>query len=551
MLLRRLVLLLVTVTWPLCLCQCRDHPHQDITIREHRHRQLLAEVEALRPRARKLRRARALERWNLLTGQAPVSRRRPRWISWRALARLRLLENTPQTTDLQRRPLRLLRIFLTREQLDLRPELQHRINRMLYSEELSAPGGRALRFHELAPGAASGQRPPPPASQGDLLRRLDRALQQQRRLTREAAQNIGLNLVQLEQEQLEQDMATLLSRARQVVKQTDPLWARVRARLVPSPVPLERLLLLSNGGAARRQLPAGKQIASVKLLLSSLGLSLQTRGGRPVKISAGARSAAVAVATDDVRLVHGQRPGLIPYRELFEATGEAVCLGHGPRDWELSALGQRLGARTLGHLLGLVWLEPRWWARYRSLLQDQGCHGGLDAPCPAPPGEGQLADLARHRVLADLLRLRIQGLAGLVARAMMDGFLTPGSKKQKAQDDPGAAFWLAAGQAQIPLEPQTTRPARRYLLLTPLYRSPLDLRAYVMAHMLRLRLRARHGASWFEDRKVGPWLLEKLCAPGSVGPRQLMRRLGLSKMDQAAPGRNLEQAWRGAGTNKE
>lgn len=534
-------LLVTSLTCLLCLCQCRDHHHQDLTVRQLRHRQLRAEVEALRPRALKLHRTLALERWRLLTGQAPVPRRRPRWISWRALARLRLLENTPQTTDVQRRPLRLLRIFLTRQHLDLRPRLQHRINKMLYSEELSAPGGQDRRFFQLAPLAASGLGSGPPTAQGDLLLRLDRALQQQHRLKRNAAQKIGITLAHLEQEHLEQDMAGLLAGARQAVKQTAPLWGRVRSRLVPTPVALERLLLLSNGGADLRHLPAGKQLASVKLLLSSLGLALQTRGGRPIGIQAGARSAAVAVATNDLRLVHGQRTGLAGYLELFEAAGEAVCLGHGPGSWELWALGQRLGARTLGHLLGLVWLEPRWWARYGSLSQ---------APEIAPPAPGQSAGLARHQVLASLLRLRIQGVADLVAQTMMDGYWPPG-KKRPDQVDPSAAFWLAVRQTQVPLTPRSTRPAPRRLLLTPPYRSPLDMRALVLAHMLLERLRTRQGQGWFEDRKVGPRLLKKLCAPGSVGPRQLMRRLGFSKLDHAAPGRNLERAWDRAGTNKE
>ena len=524
-------------------------------MRKARHRQLQAEVETLRPRARELRRARALKRWSLLLGRAVAPGRRPTWFAWKALARLRLLENSPHTSDARRRSLRLLRIFLTREHLDQHPGLRRRVDHMLYFERLKVPA-RGLRFHQLASRAAAGMPAVPLAATRDLLARLDRTRQRQRRLAREAAKKIGLTLVHLEQEHLELDMAALLSQARQVVKHSGPLLAEVSTRLALSSASTERLLHLRNGGASLGHLPSGQQLASVSALLSSLGLSLRTRAGTAITVKAGVRSAAVALAPDDVRLVHGQRPGLTPHVELLEAAGEAVCLGHGPRAaasshsarapgakgparaWEMWALGQRLGPRVLGHLLGLVWLEPRWRARYRSLFEDEQA---------APPSE-RLADLARHRVLSGLLRQRLDGVAALSARAVMDGYSASGRQRPIPGNHPGAAFWLAARQASVPV---ASGQGRRYLLLLPLYSAPLDVRAYVLAHMLLRRLRSRHGRGWFEERKVGPWLLQRLCASGSVGPRRLMGRLGVEELDLAAPGRNLTRAWGELGTNKE
>ena len=110
----------------LTLWACREPRHQDPVARTQRFEQQRAEAAVLRPRAEKLRRSRALQRWGLLTGQRPTSRRRPGWISFQALARLRLLENNPRTSDSRRRALRLQRLFLTREHMDQWPKLRLR-----------------------------------------------------------------------------------------------------------------------------------------------------------------------------------------------------------------------------------------------------------------------------------------------------------------------------------------------------------------------------------------------------------------------------------------
>ena len=521
--LRRLLLVLVTAT---ALCHCRDHTYQDPGVRRQRHRQLRDEVDALRPRARTLQRSLAAARWRLLTRGETAASRRPGWISPGTLTRLRLLENSPLTGDARRRSLRLLRIFLTRQHLQQRPLLQRRIH-TLHFQRPGARGGQAVGLDWQVFLAATGRKIPAAATQKDLLVRLDRALEEQHRLQRAAARKIGISLVHLEQEHLELDLAALLSWSRQAVRHTDPLWARVRPRLMPRPISVQELLGLVNGGVEQLHLPPDKQLSSLNLLRSSLGLPLETRGGKAVSKRAGIRPAAVALAPGDVRLVHGSWPGLTPQVELLEAAGYAACMGHGPKDWELSALGLRLGARTLGHLLGLVWLDPRWRTAHRALFGDS-----------RPPGEEALAELARRRVLAGLLRLRLQAVAGLSARAALLGYRPAGSGKRARLADPGVMFWRAVAETRVPLTPGM---GPDYLLLSP--PSPLDLRAYVLAHMLHQRLRARHGPGWFQNSELGPWLLEKLCAPGSVGPRQLVRRLGFQKLDLAAPARNLERAW--------
>ncbi len=77
------------------------------------------------------------------------------------------------------------------------------------------------------------------------------------------------------------------------------------------------------------------------------------------------------------------------------------------------------------------------------------------------------------------------------------------------------------------------------------YRQPLDLRAYVLAHMLLQRLRERHGPTWFEEKAVGAHLVKVLCTPGSSpGPRALMKRLSFEALDHDAPGRSFAQAER-------
>jgi hypothetical protein len=108
------------------------------------------------------------------------------------------------------------------------------------------------------------------------------------------------------------------------------------------------------------------------------------------------------------------------------------------------------------------------------------------------------------------------------------------------KDDSRAAFWRAAHRAHLPF---VARQGPRYLQLLPLSRPALDMRVHVLAHMLLQRLRARHGATWYASSKVGPWLLERLCARGSVGHRRLLKRLGYKELDMAAPAKNLNKAW--------
>lgn len=485
----------------LTLWACREPRHQDPVARTQRFEQQRAEAAVLRPRAEKLRRSRALQRWGLLTGQRPTSRRRPGWISFQALARLRLLENNPRTSDSRRRALRLQRLFLTREHMDQWPKLRLQLDRMIHARHRA---GEAQ------------------------LSRLELAAQKQRRLYARAAHKMDLTLVHLEQEQLELDLAALLARSWRVVWSSDALWARVRAALAPGHLTVEQLQRLRGGGEARSLLPGARQQAAVTSALAAMGLRLRTRSGAPITVTPGQRSAALVVAPDDVRLVAGQAPGLMGQVELMEAAGQAVCLGHGPETWELATLGQRLGARTLGHLLGLVWLEPGWRSRHSARYAEG-----------TAPGAPQLAALGRHRVLANLVRQRVW-VASLSSLSVMAGYRLVDSPKK---DDSRAAFWRSAHRAHLPFK---SRQGPRYIQLLPLSVPPLDMRVHVLAHMLLQRLRAHHGAAWYETPQVGPWLLKRLCTRGSVGHRRLLLGLGYAKLDLAAPARNLKRAWKEA-----
>jgi hypothetical protein len=245
----------------------------------------------------------------------------------------------------------------------------------------------------------------------------------------------------------------------------------------------------------------------------------------------------------DVRLAYQPNSGLQDYVELFEAAGRAICWSSidKSRSWESRNLGPRLGPRALGYLLGLVWLEPRWWQVFGALRGEEE-RPGISGPTPE-----QIDDLLRTQLLASLLRLRVEGLVLPAVRAELQG--APSRVTEAVWGRQGAA---TAARDQFALLMRAwvgidlTREQRLGYVdhLNPLL-EPFDLRAYALAHQLQEQLRREQGEAWFERPAVGRRLLQGLCGPGSGSTdRQLVRRVGLRELDLDAPWRNLAVRWK-------
>jgi hypothetical protein len=241
----------------------------------------------------------------------------------------------------------------------------------------------------------------------------------------------------------------------------------------------------------------------------------------------------------DVRLAVKVADGLWQHVRLFEAAGEAVCHGANREPlWELRNLGLPTGARVLGHLLGLVWLESGWWRTYGELTGKS-----------QRPGPTEVQTLRGARVLIGLLRLRIQGVVMPVVRAALAGRALGGSGSEVSADQrppavPEIFAGLIRGQLGLQLDAGWDLAYLDQLELAPLVR-PFDLQSYVLAHMLLERLRRTFGDDWFKESATGPGLLKTLCSAGT-GPtaQQLAVRLGFEEgLDFGAPLRTFKKAW--------
>ena len=517
----------------LCCVGCESTSLPGARVQRQRQRQL--QVEAIRVKAHQLYLALEQRRRQRLSGAPQTASPSIRWITRDQLVQVRLLEHSPLSTDTLRRTLRHLRLMLTAQALE-RPGVQQRLAHLLYRRKVPV-SGQIIRLQQLLPLALGTGLPRVSSQLTAALDELDRALVRRQRVRRRAADELGFSLHQLLQQQQEQKTAELLGELHNSVMRTDRLFATVWRRLeLPGarPISAARLLQLENGGVHAAALPASQQQPALLQLLRGLGLKLETRQGRPIRVISGARSAALFDGPDELLLVRGAGRGLRRYTELFEAAGEAICLGavSGSR-WEQAALGPRLGARVMGHLLGLVWLEPRWWKIHRAML----VQSGPTAPDAAHPGL-QLA-------LAGLLRLRL-GSALLQTRLSQNDYsISVGPRPVAARGAwptprPSVVLDQALRRLQIPLAPGDQR---LLLLRLPLWGDAVtDLRALILAHMLAGRLRKQHGPGWFASPRLGPRLLQQLCAPGSIGPRALTQRLGIGGLDHDAVQRNLTRA---------
>lgn len=511
-------------------------------------------ADELGRRAAGLDRAWQLQRWRTLARAEPgqgeaLLARTTGWITRERLLQLLRLENSPPLDAPARRRVRALRDHLDLLEIERAGARQlDRYARILFSTvDLDK---RAVRVADLGPLISStfdrGRRRSLQRLREGALRRLDRAVRHHYRESRAAARERGTSLFQLLERRDQRDTRQLLRRAARLVDGTEGLltvlWGPLTASVSGGDqVTLSDLAFIREGATLQSHLTEERLVPSVDHLLALTGLGLPQKSVRP-SLRGLATACVVVDAPKDVRVVSRPGAGLWAHTQLFEAAGEAVC--HGQQElsrWELRACGPALGPRALGHLLGLVWLERGWWSRYAQLER------------PIDLRAVEVRELIRLRILADLLRLRLQGLAIPLVRVVLEGgppSTYAGIWRQGAQVPPAALFASGLSRAGLKLSLDPTES------LTVVHelgsfdrlegaRHRFDLRAYVLAQMLLSHLRQKLGSEWFAQRSVGPYLLKGLCSDlgATATADELARRFGFKRgLDFEAPRRNLSEA---------
>jgi hypothetical protein len=556
---RALALLSLFIT----LAGCHDD-RRGVRLSDHQRlwRGWQGRADELGRRAADLDRAWQLQRWRTLARAAPgrseaLLARTTAWITRERLLQLRRLENSPPLAAPARRRIRALRDHLLL--LEIERAGARELDR--YAKTLSstiAVDDRPVRVAELGPLIAStfdrGRRRSMQRLREKALRRLDRAVRHHYRESRAAAKERGTSLFQLLERRDQRDTRRLLRRAAGLVDDTEGLFSLLWDPLIASVAGGERVALsdlafIRQGATHQSHLAEERLVPAVVRLLELTGLtSPEGQVGfriRPPSARGLSTACVVVDAPMDVRVVTRPGAGLRAHVQLFEAAGRAAChlrLDRAPE--ELGVTGPALGPRALGHLLGLVWLERGWWKRYAQLER------------PIDLRAVEVRGLVRLRILADLLRLRLQGLAIPLVRVVLEGgppSTYAGIWRQGAQVPPAALFASGLSRAGLKLSLEPTES------LTVVHelgsfdrlegaRHHFDLRAYVLAQMLLSHLRQRFGSEWFARRSVGPYLLKGLCSDlGTTATAdELARRFGFEKgLDFEAPRRNLSGVFEG------
>jgi len=514
-------------------------------------------AKQLEQRAAELEQLRQLLRWYGLTGAE--SGKAQALYGGLQLRREQLLglnryENSPlpggvrrnKDESLQRRGIRYLRHHLALLYVQRRglKQLDRYSDTLLRTIKVGDLEVRTADFPSLIGGTSDrGRRLWLQERRGKALRRLEQLLRRQYGLARQESQRLGLSLFKLMEGASEQETRRLLHRGTELVAQTQQLLSymwKPLSEAAGSPggaLHLSDLYYLRAGARLQGNLVEEHLMPSLDLLARQLNLEL------PAARAEGLASSCVAVsAPADVRIAYRSNEGLWSYVQLFEAAGEAACRSQGRQlSWAFQTTGPQLGAQTMKHLLGLVWLERGWSTSFNKLL-----------PSGSRLSEDQMVDLVYTRILQALLRIRFQGVVAPAVRVVLEG--GPPSAYAKAWSGEGAGTpaalftRLVQQQFKLKLQPGESLAYVNELDTTDEMQGlgrPFDLRAYVLAYMVLERLRVKFGARWYAHRGAGRYLIELLCSRGSAATTQdLTRKLGFAKgLDYKAPVRVLDGAW--------
>jgi hypothetical protein len=276
------------------------------------------------------------------------------------------------------------------------------------------------------------------------------------------------------------------------------------------------------------------ELRILEAFLSGIGLDLHTAAGTEVVVDDSLhpkkRPRAFVNPVDaprDVRLSVKPTGGLDDYETLFHEAGHAVHFASStvtPK--ELIDLGYGAPTEAFGEFFRHAFSDPRWLARYKSILAAQG------RPHPA---DAELAAVLRRLALKEMMYLRRYAFAKIAYELRLHG-------RPAAQIAPAAALLPSAGKADDlrELYRQLFSVAYTFELSeqeSQLFRTDVDdtfysadySRAFVLAGMMHEGIRRRFGEDWYANKEVGRFLRGQLFSAGtSLSSEDVAQRLGFA-----------------------
>jgi hypothetical protein len=376
------------------------------------------------------------------------------------------------------------------------------------------------------------------------VQKLNPILERKEEAAQKAVREAGFQSYAAFAEELRQvDLHALLEQGIAYVKATDELYKKTLDRVAREELGIEREQL--HGADLQRLYTAPKlsryfsrelELPMLKDFLGGMGLDLTTAAGTEVLIDDSQnpkkRPRAFVEPVDpprDVRLSVKPAGGLSDYQTLFHEAGHAVHFANATiAPIELVNLGHGAPSEAFGEFFRYSFSDPHWLKRYADLLRRNGK--------PAPDAQ-EMSAIERRLALREMTFLRRYAFAKIAYELYLHG---------QPPSEISGALALCKGQVSDPKSAYqqlfsvaygfevTGEEAQQYLTdVDDTFYSADYARAFVLAGMLHDSMRAKFGADFYGDKRVGDFLKKQLFAPGaSLSAEDVSDRLGFGgKLD--------------------
>jgi hypothetical protein len=350
--------------------------------------------------------------------------------------------------------------------------------------------------------------------------------------------------VQLSEEYRMVELRPLIAEGRRILEATDPLYKRLLAEVADQELHLPVEKLRRSDLARLRKAPRFEKFFPKELLipafshfLAGIGLDLKTAGGAQIRIDDAPhplkepRAACYNLRVpDDIRVTVKPTGGIDDFATFFHEGGHAEHFANSTtKIWEFQQLGSNAATEAFAELFAYSWDDPIWLGRYRKFVEGYNAAHKTHFPTMSDVEEKQLV---RLRVFNGLYFVRRYASAKLVYESVLHG----GDSSLWKAAYPGATNDLQELYRKLFERaygfPLSSEDALRF-------RTDVDdsfyaadyTRAFALANLMHEGLRARFGADWYGDAKVGAFLKTLYAGGQKIQPAEIARAFGATAVD--------------------
>jgi hypothetical protein len=286
--------------------------------------------------------------------------------------------------------------------------------------------------------------------------------------------------------------------------------------------------------------PAEAMIPFLKHFLSSIGFDLVSVDGHKILLDdeqrpkKNPRAACYSITVpSDIRMTIAPQGGIGDYDPLFHETGHALHFANTTvPEWSFKYLGDYAATEAYAGLLESRLANPEFLKFYRDFIIAWNKDHPSEKPAPVLTDK-DIAKLIRFSILNDLYFMRRYGGAKLIYESIYhdgDPKYWQGIYNGETQDKREVYRVLFEKAYGFPMEEVD---AERYLVDIDNFLYATDyVRSFVVSSQIDEALNRLFGRKWFENKKVGAYLREKLFFAGDkLSADDVVTRLGFSSID--------------------